>query len=605
MEKAGVSSRPFRLTTSPGNGLRGHLFELLKPALEKTLAFGILNDMYERIQRMDPQRHFTERLLEEMNIHCEVAPEDFAHIPAAGPLIIVANHPFGGIEGVIMTAIIRRLRPDVKILANYMLTMIPDMRDSLLFVDPFERPESIQRNASSVKTAIRWARLGHVLGIFPSGEVAHMGLRNHDVVDPPWIPTAARIIKMTGAPVLPMFFEGRNSMLFQLLGLLHPRLRTLLLPHEFVNKQHSSITIRVGKPLTAEELGQFDDPKDLSDYLRVRTYILRSREPKKRPASRIRPIPAGKHYEDIAPEAPADVLEREIETSCAPSLLIESGEYREYCCRAEQIPHILQEIGRLREITFRGVGEGTGKSLDLDRFDEHYLHLFVWNRQKRQVVGAYRMGPTDEILEKFGPTGLYTSTLFEYKKQAFEQIGPALELGRSFIRPEYQRSHSPLALLWKGIVAYVCRDPRYKVLMGAVSISNEYQSISKQLLMAFLQQNRWLPELAALVKAKSPPRLGQPPDWSPHATSVATGDIKRVDELIALAERSGKSVPVLLYQYLKLNACFMAFNTDPDFGDAIDALMVTDLTKTPFALLVRYMGKQPAIKFLQYHGVKV
>jgi len=282
--------------------------------------------------------------------------------------------------------------------------------------------------------------------------------------------------------------------------------------------------------------------------------------------------------------------------------LVESGSLQVLYGSAEQLPNVLHEIGRLRETAFRLVGEGTGHEIDLDRFDAHYLHLFVWNAQQRHVVGAYRIGQTDELLKRFGAAGLYTSTLFNFSPRLLEQIDPALELGRSFVVPEYQRDYAPLLLLWKGIGRFVVTHPRYRRLFGAVSISDAFQSMTKQLLMAFLRTHSFDHALAALVHPRNPPKLPRFRDADAAGAATLVTDVADVEELVGEIESNCRSVPVLLRQYLKLNAKLLGFNVDPDFGDVLDGLVLADLVTVDRAILTRYLGREGAAAFLSHHG---
>ena len=305
----------------------------------------------------------------------------------------------------------------------------------------------------------------------------------------------------------------------------------------------------------------------------------------------------------IAPQT----LEAEIAALPASAYLNVTPEYDVMIARTPEIPNVLREIGRLREITFRQVGEGTGKAIDLDGFDEHYLHLFVWHRADRQIVGAYRLGLTDEILPRLGRDGLYTSTLFRFSDELLEQLGPAIEMGRSFVRPEYQKEYAPLLLLWKGIGTYVATHPTRRKLFGPVSVSNEFQSTTRQLLIEFLRTTSFSEELSKWVSPRNPPsREGaRMPEIEGLMSSAVVRDMEQVNELVADLEADRRGVPVLLRQYLKLNAKVLGFNVDPDFGDVLDALMLVDLTEVEKPILTRYMGKEGVEKFLECHAQPV
>ena len=285
------------------------------------------------------------------------------------------------------------------------------------------------------------------------------------------------------------------------------------------------------------------------------------------------------------------------------SRLCRSNEFSVFTARAAEIPNLLQEIGRLREISFRQVGEGTGARLDLDRFDGHYLHLFVWNDEKQELVGAYRLGPTPDILPRHGISGLYTSTLFHYQRELFRRIGPAIELGRSFIRPEYQKQYAPLLLLWKGITRYVSLRPECAVLFGGVSISNQYTPVSRNLMARHLE-TRKAGEFAPLVRPRHAYRQQTTGRWHTRALDRFLQDIDDLADPIADIEAEAKGVPVLVRQYLKLGGRVLGLNIDPGFSHALDALIMVDLRRTPRPVLERYMSREVAARFLAYHATR-
>jgi hypothetical protein len=281
--------------------------------------------------------------------------------------------------------------------------------------------------------------------------------------------------------------------------------------------------------------------------------------------------------------------------------LLTSGDFTVCMAPAFKLTHTLREIGRLREIAFRAVGEGSGHDRDIDRFDAHYHHLIVWNHQRSEVVGAYRIGRTDEILARLGQDGLYTSTLFRYDERLLDDLGPALELGRAFVRREYQRDYSPLLLLWKGIGTFVARNPQYRRLFGTVSISADYQSLSQQILAGFLYATSFRPDLAARIHPRNPPPFLRAGRGAPSCLGSVARTVADVGALVAEIESDGKGVPVLLRQYLKLNARLLGFNVDPMFGGVLDGLMMVDLLDVDPGLLTRYLGRGGARDFLAFH----
>ncbi len=500
-----MTFRPFRLPNRQTGVVRRSLFATTRPAFEKAMAFGPLNDIYAQVSPCHDALEFAEKSLAALGVKVEVDEAQLRAIPQDGPLIIVANHPFGGLEGLVMIAMLGRVRPDVRVLANYFLRRIPELRPAMFFVDPFGRADSAARNLQPLRAAARWLKQGGVLGVFPAGEVSHLTMRFRHVVDPPWNDVVARMAGMAKAAVVPVYFDGRNSDLFQLAGFVHPRLRTALLPRELLKKRDSRVQVQVGTAVPFERLAGFAKPQHMTAYLRMRTYILKGRLQSDCSGA---PLSHTGHGREpiIAGQSP-QVMLGELDALPADQHLLDSDSIRVSYARADQIPTVLQEIGRVRELAFRAVGEGTGKAIDLDRFDQWYLHLIAWHRRDHQVIGAYRMGQTDVILPQYGKAGLYTSTLFHYKSQLLDQISPAIELGRSFVHPDYQKEYTSLMQLWKGIARFVTLHPRYHILFGPVSISNEYNSVTKQLLIAFLQINRYLPSLGKLIRAKHPPHI--------------------------------------------------------------------------------------------------
>ncbi len=533
-------------------------------------------------------------------------------MPRDGAVVVVANHPFGALDGIILASVLAGVRPDVKVMANYLLGRIPDLRDLFLFVDPFGGGGAAAANAAPMRQSLRWLKDGGMLAAFPAGEVAHLSLRDRRVTDPRWNDTISRIVRRTGASVLPVYFDGRNGALFQLLGMIHPRVRTAMLARELYKKRDQSIEVRIGSVIPARRLGGIADDADLAEYMRRRVFLLQHRPP----AAEVPPrggIPVKRHGlpgsattgEPIIPPVDPALLAADVAALPAGQVLVEHDDHVVIEARAPQIRNVLREIGRLREVSFRAAGEGTGKSVDLDTFDYDYVHLFIWNRPRREVVGAYRLGRSDELLAAKGRLGLYTSTLFNYDAELLRRLGPSLEMGRSFVRLEYQRSYAPLLLLWRGIGRYCVNQPRYRRLFGPVSISNSYQTVSKQLMVQFLRLHHSAAAEGDLVQPRHPfhPRpIRGFTDGRPSqrlATLMADGD--EVSSLVSELEPDQKGMPVLVRQYLKLGAKFLSFNVDPQFSDSLDGLIVVDLAATEARVLERYMGKAGYASFMSHH----
>jgi putative hemolysin len=558
-------------------------------------------ELYQRV-RTAPAGFRLQALLAEMNVRIEVQASDLDRIPVKGPVVAVANHPFGILDGAALEVLLSRVRRDVKILTNSLLEGIPELHEHCIFVDPFRDRSSADRNVKPLKQAMTWLRQGGALAVFPAGEVSQWNLREAQVTDPAWNTVAARLVRKTGASALPVYFCGRNSVPFQLLGLIHPRLRTLFLLQEFLQQYGKQIQVRIGGAISPELIANLDNDEEATEYLRLRTYLLsyRGKKPVSFPTKMLSALPR-KPQEPIAEEVPSRFVSHDIAALPAERLLVESTEFAVYSARASELPHALDELARLREITFRAAGEGTGRSADLDQFDAHYWHLLLWSKEKQELAGAYRAGNTDEIIRAHGIKGLYTNTVFRYDARLFLKIGSALELGRSFVRPEYQRQYAPLLLLWKGIAHFVAAHPETPVLFGAVSISNEYSSLSREMIVRYFQQRQDGREFADLIHARTPFRAPKLRRWDCGALCGALRDIEELAEPISDLEEDGKGVPILIKQYAKVGGRLVGFNLDRKFSNVVDGLVIVDLRQTAPPVLDRYMGKEGYARFRRFH----
>jgi putative hemolysin len=529
-----------------------------------------------------------EGVLDCLQVRCEVASADLAHVPQRGPTVVVANHPFGVLEAVALVTVLRGIRPDVCVLANELVCSIPELSGVLIPVDVLRG--SRRANASGIRRAIEFVRGGGLLLVFPAGAVSHFHWRERAAVDPPWHPEIARLIRLcakrTEISIVPAFIPGSNSLLFQAAGQVHSALRTALLARELFNKKHRVIEVRVGHSIGSEKLAGLPGDRDRIEYLRWRTYLLACRG--KFRANTRKPLHrsvAGPQTAVIGPPPP-EMLAAEVEALPPRCVLDRSGDLRVFLATAAEIPLTLREIGRLREITFRQAGEGTGQATDLDRFDAGYLHLFLWNATRREIAGAYRLSPADRAED------LYTQTLFQFDQRFLRAMGPAVELGRSFIRAEYQKGFAPLLLLWKGIGKFIAANPQYKTLFGPVSISNQYQPLSRELMIAFLTKHASLSDWMDMVRPRHPKAA---------AAASRCDDVQELSNVVRDIEPARAGIPVLLRQYLKLGGKLLGFSVDPEFSNALDGLIVVDLTRTEPKLLERYLGKAEATVFLNFH----
>jgi putative hemolysin len=587
-ERAAVAPRRLvELSAGISNPVGRRFFRLIEQPIERLSSLAALNRLYSDMSALVEERSYFATALRGLGVDYDLLAEDVAKIPATGPLLVVANHPFGAVDGLILGDILTRVRPDFRLMANRLLLGIPELRPWILPVDAFGGPQAHTHNISRLRLALKWLEEGGALGIFPAGTVSHLQLRKACIADPIWNTTVARIARRTGATVLTMFFDGHNSMVFQLSGLIHSKLRTVLLPSEMLKRSGSRVGVRIGRPIEPHKVARYSGDRTLTSYLRFKTYMLKWRESPIR--LRFHPQSLDPAPVPVAAPQPASRLAAEVRQLPTSALLAEQGKFQVFLASAGDIPSLLAEIGHLREQTFRAAGEGTGHASDLDRFDAHYQHLFLWHSAKHQVVGSYRLGKVDEILKEDGPAGLYTSTLFKLKPGLWDRLGPALEMGRSFVRQEYQGQPTPLALLWRGIGAYLVRNPVYKILFGPVSISKEYQALSRRMMVEFLSKRFVHETLGSLARPRNPlrDRLGR---QERDALAALVHDADDVSALISDIETDRKGLPVLLRHYLRLNAFLLSFNLDPSFGNCIDGLIVVDLRTAEPKLLRRYLG---------------
>jgi putative hemolysin len=578
------------------------LISLIGPA-EYLLAIDKINAVHRSLPAELTVGDFCRHSLKTLDIEYALTEHELTRIPSSGPLVMVANHPFGGIEGIILAEVLLQIRTDVRILGNYLLSRIPALASHIIPLDPFNPKNSAHSNACSLREAIQWVNGGGALLTFPAGEVSHLCLRSARVKDAPWSPHIAGIILRTKAKVLPIYIHGRNSVFFNLMGTIHPRLRTMLLPREVINKKEALIELTMGSPISWRKLADFDSSRKVAEFLYLNTYFLKHRKEGGALRSPLNILIHNKTktQKPIIAPVPQALLLREIQALATDNRLVDQKEYTVYVTTAEMSPAIMREIGRLREISFRDVGEGTGLSLDIDAFDDYYLQLFLWDNAAQEIAGAYRMGQTDTILKQKGADGLYSTTLFSYKSQFFDHCNNALELGRSFIRTDYQRKFGCLSILWRGIGNFVARNPQYRYLFGPVSISQNYHTISRNLIVAFLSRHSMAPNIAHLVKPRRPVRLLNSIKRSASFCMLDRDAIEDISMLVSEVEKDNKGVPTLIKHYLKLNGQFLAFNLDKAFADAIDGLIWVDLLKTEPKIVDRFMGTIGAMAFFRHH----
>ncbi|MDV7105372.1 lysophospholipid acyltransferase family protein [Vibrio sp. TH_r3] len=591
MQSVKPSTSPFRLPRKTPFGL-GESFTEWATGLSQ------LDKFYSQRPAGCTTQEFLRFTLDVLGIDYQVMKGSLNNIPSSGATVIVSNHPLGCVEGVILAELLLTIRDDIQILANQYLKTVPELDELFIGVDVFETQDAARANMRALRTANKHLANGGLLLMFPAGEVSQLvDRKKKKLEDKEWSRSVSSLIRKNKAVTVPIFINGQNSQRFYMAGKIHPLLRTLMLGRELLNKKQEVISIAIGDTIRYKEVTKLDDKK-LVNYLRLNTYLLNKNESSNENTTT-------KNQDFATPVAlrlPYQSIQHDLDSLCAQDHLLTSNEFDVYCTQSRNIPSLMHEIGRIRELNFRQVGEGTGLELDMDEFDNTYLQLFVWDREKQQLVGAYRLGLVDKIIENSSIEGLYSTTLFHYDQQFLNKMNNsnAIEMGRSVIAQEYQKSMSALLLLWKGIATYVSRNPQYTHLFGPVSISNDYSHEARQLLAETMTLHHYDIESAACVKASNPLQ----PKGLTWNTSLLTalGDLQLLSRVIARLD-IGKSVPVLLRQYLGLKGKLVCFNVDPAFNDALDGLIVVDLRNVPSKTLARYMGSKESEQYLRSHEV--
>ncbi len=528
-------------------------------------------------------QEFIDSLLNSLDIKFEIAEEDLKRIPAEGAFISVSNHPFGGIDGLILLKILLEKRSDYKLLADYLLHKIDELSDFSIPINTIENHKGKKFSFTGIKSALQHLEEGHALGMFPAGVISK-SYRLNKSIDKQWQTGFLKFIKKAQVPVVPIYFQGNNSWIFHLLGNIHPLLQSARLPKEFFNKTKKTINIRIGKPISVAEQNEFKDINLYGRFLRAKTYALGTPfEVKKffRPKFKARI----KKAEKIIDPVPLDLLLPEVELLKEKYHLFDSNEFSCVCAPSTEIPNMLNEIGRLREVVFREVGEGTNRSIDLDEFDLYFNQLIIWDNKKQQISGAYRIGLGDEIMQQFGVKGFYFESLFKIAPPFYPILEQSLEMGRSFILKEYQRRPLSLFMLWKGILYFLLKHTQYRYLIGPASISNDFSKFSQSLIIDFFKANYFNDELAQYIKPRKKFKIKHDPNFDKEAFIHNTSqNVIKLDKFIQDIEPDYRT-PVLFKKYINLNAKLLGFNVDPKFNYCVDGLMMLDIFDVPIQTL--------------------
>lgn len=540
-----------------------------------------LNKEYDARKDLDGVE-FINSFLRGFEIDFEIPEKDLKRIPKTGAFITIANHPLGGIDGMILLKILLEKRSDFKVIANFLLYRLDPLRPYIMPVNPFEDHKDAKSSLSGIKQSISHLKEGGALGIFPAGEVSTYKDDKH-IVDKLWEPSAMKLIQKAKVPVLPIYFHAKNSTFFYRLAGMSDILRTAKLPSEMLSQKKRKIFVRIGNPISVEDQNANPNLEAFTAFLRRKTYMLANSFEKKSLFDNIpRSLKITKNPKKIALQANPSLMEEEIETCRRlDKRLLQSKNYEVFLAKKEIIPNILNEIGRLREITFREVGEGSNNSIDLDPFDNYYYHLFLWDNDTKKIAGAYRMGMGKEIFEAHGINGFYLQDLFRFEKELYGMMSQSIEMGRAFIIKEYQLRPMPLFLLWKGIVHCTLRFPEHKYLIGGVSISNKFSNFSKSLMIEFMKSNYYDPYVAQYIRPKKEFKVKLNDADKDIVFDESEADLNKFDRIIDELEPESLRLPVLIKKYIKQNARVVAFNVDPLFNNAIDGLMYIEIADLP------------------------
>jgi putative hemolysin len=566
---------------------------ILSAVIEKVLGLDRLAQIYDRRPAGCTPHEFLQYTLEALGVSLNlVNASNLEEIPRTGPVLIVANHPLGGLEGVAIAKVIGDIRPDLKVLTNELLRRIPELADIFIGVDVLSS-DAAAGNVSSIKQVHKHLKNDGAVLIFPAGMVSAYERGHRRIQDRAWNRLAGQLLKRYQATCLPVHVGGTNSRLFYAAGMIHPRLRTALLPRQLANKQGFKLELRFGRPILAAELRLLQSPRAITDYLRVSTDAL-VREPKTRLRTKDQLVV------DSSPVSGSAELFSAI-TSLEECRLIEHEELDVYCAPYDRLGPIMEQIAIAREVTFRSVGEGTGLSKDSDEFDPHYLHLFLWDKTALRIAGAYRVGLVDEIVAKHGVKGLYSRSLYKYDEAFTNRLGSAIEMGRSFIHPDYQKKPVSLNLLWRGIGKILVENPRYHTLFGSVSISREYSDLARALIADTMMTNFKANEFDQLIKPITPHKIMNRV-WTSEMLAELS-NVKMLSKLIGRCD-PGKAVPVLLRHYLSVNGKLACFNIHPNFSDSLEGLIIVDARKTDAKTLRRFLGADGSEHFMSFHKLQ-
>ncbi len=530
-----------------------------------------LNELYDRLKDYKGVE-FADKLMEALDVTLNVNAAGLENIPKEGGVVITSNHPFGGLDGMAALSILGHIRPDVKILTNFVLSKIPNISEHFIAVNTtYGFGKFTTSSISGLRQAEEHLQKGGALVLFPAGEVSSWNTQGKVVEDAEWATYLCKQIRKSNCPVIPLYFHGKNSKYFQWLGRISTKLSDLRFTGELFDKKGKEIKVRIGSLIQHSELAKFQDDKSVAKFLRSRSYLLE----------------ADVHEKDentytckLIDPVPVDLIHKEMKEN-PESHLFDVGSLSCYLFSYSQIPNLMREIALRREEAFRAVGEGTNNAMDTDSYDEYYLHLVLWDYENQDLVGAYRIGLGKEILAQRGLKGFYTDSLFRYSEKFSDMLSKSAELGRSFVCVNHQKDTLALLLLLKGLLYTMVKYPEYKYLIGPVSISSWYPMLYRSIMIYYLRKFHSNPDCVQMINPKNPfvQDFGRV-----DAEALLHGkmnNLEAFDRYLLKISGGQYRLPALLKKYIKMGAKIIEYNVDPDFNNCVDGLIMLALEDIP------------------------
>lgn len=547
------------------------LGKLLFIFLHRILRIDKINEFIEKHEHLDT-KHFISEIFEYLNYSFIISDGDLQKIPSEGRVICVSNHP-SSLDSLVILKAMLEVRNDVKIVANDVILQFEFLKNHILPVDLFTNAFQ-RKNINLINQALE---KDNAVIIFPAAEVSR--LKWFKIVDSKWRNGAIRYAKKFNSPILPIYIHSKNSLLFYLTSIVNKNLSTLLLSHEIFNKKNKTTRLIIGDLIPAKTFADSNVNVPYQAKL-LKKHVYHLGRSKKNVFST---------EKNVIHPTDKKILKQELNNSDFIGTTNDGKKI--FLTTRDNSPHTVTEIARLRELTFRKVGEGTGKKLDIDRFDSHYSHLIVWDDAELEIVGSYRIGIGKKIHEMFGEAGFYTSSLFNFNQEFVKEIIPhSIELGRSFVQEKYWNTHA-LDYLWQGIGNFLVNNQHIKYMFGPVSISGTYPNHVIALIIFYF--NKWYANYDNLASSKLKFMMSEK-QWEEYSslffTNNAKDDFKILKKMLYLF---GYSVPVLYKHYSELcydkGVSFLDFGIDPDFKNCVDGLLLVDISKIKDEKKQRYL----------------